>query len=147
MSRRESGGAGCKVEGQEKGGFAAFGRGIHGVLLAVDDIAVKRVFEVRAWIIFSVEACEVGFVFREEGFEINAAPGVQCPYPITQPFLAHVDPVLGVAALELRAGRIVLAHGAPLAFGEVGPPAFPILLAAIIFLEALLFGGHHVFNR
>src|SRR5437660_5069597 len=36
--------------------------------------------------------------------------------------------------------RIVLAHGPPLAFGEIRSPAFPILLAAGVCKEALTFG-------
>src|SRR5690606_30610821 len=44
------------------------------------------------------------------------------------------------------AGAVVFAHGAPLAFAKIGPPAPPGFFAAFVFVESGLF-GRHVFRN
>src|SRR5690348_4765934 len=42
----------------------------------------------------------------------------------------------------ISVGTVIFANGAPSAFGQVGPPAFPMLFMRSGFDESLLLGGH-----
>ena len=51
--------------------------------------------------------------------------------------------IVGEVVPAIARGRVVLAHGPPLALGEVRPPALPVLLALRVFEEAPAFGVGH----
>src|ERR1043165_206599 len=49
-----------------------------------------------------------------------------------------------IPAISVR--RIILTHGAPLAFGQIRPPALPVFGARTIFGQPLFFGVHSLFR-
>ena len=49
--------------------------------------------------------------------------------------------IMGKGIPRVAVGGVILAHGAPLAIGEVGPPAFPVELLSRVLVETLAFGG------
>src|SRR5262249_27041190 len=69
----------------------------------------------------------------------------QPPLPVGDAEQAVLAPAEGTAARVVGRGvlpagaacRVVLTHGAPLAFGEIGPPALPVLLTPSVLGEPL----------
>src|SRR5215831_1522039 len=51
---------------------------------------------------------------------------------------------MGKEVPRIAVGAVVLAHGAPLPFREIGTPALPVRLSFPVFLQSEFFFGHDV---
>ena len=81
---------------------------------------------------------------RQGGGEAKASLSVaEAGDPVLAPAIGSQVGVLEREMLPgFAVGRVVFAHGAPLAFREVGAPAFPVFFAVPVFDQTLLFERH-----
>ncbi len=112
---------------------------------------VVALFDVFAVIAFGSGDAEQSFFQDRIATVPKPDRKTESTFAITDPQQAVFAPAVGAAAgvivrkiapRRVAALAVVLANGAPLAFGQVGSPTLPVLLALFALMQSFVFGSH-----